>query len=75
MSEEINLNNDYDKQISFPYLKITFIFTLILCLVIPSRFKINKTIFFIGFVISALIMNFLFSFFKVLYYDKNNVKN
>ena len=72
MPKEINSNKDGDiKYIAFPYFKLAFIFTVILCFIIPSRLKLNKMIFFIGIAISILITNLLFTYYKVLYYDNS----
>ena len=72
MSEEINTNDDINiKQTSFPFFSLTLIFTLILCLIFPSRLKLNKKFYILGIAVSAFFMNLLFSYFKVLYYDNS----
>ena len=70
MSEE-EVNTNIKSQLEIPIVNILIILTVIFILIIPSMLKLNKLSFIIGFIAAVLIMNFLLTFFKVLYYDNS----
>ena len=67
--EEDNIISE--NQIEIPIVNILIIITVIFILIIPSMLKLNKALFIFGFIMAVLIMNFLLTFFKVLYYDNS----
>ena len=50
---------------------IFFISTIILAIIIPKIFKLNRISFIIGFIIPILLINFLAFFFKIYYIDNS----
>ena len=70
MSEE-DVNTNFEYQIQVPIVNILIIITFIFILIIPSMLRLNKVSFIIGFIVAVLIMNFILTFFKVLYYDNS----
>ena len=70
MSEDED-NTSFENQIEIPIVNILIIITVIFMLIIPSMLKLNKISFIIGFIAAVLIMNFVLTFFKVLYYDNS----
>ena len=69
MNNEIDSDNDL--QIPVPIFNIIlFIFSLFFIL-IPSLLKLNKCLYCTGFIIAIVIMNFIITYHKVLYYDNS----
>ena len=50
---------------------IFFISTIVLAIIIPKIFKLNRISFIIGFIIPILLINFLAFFFKIYYIDNS----
>ena len=54
------------------YFNFIFFFTaIIISIIIPLIFKLNRGSFFIGFMISILIINFSFTFFKNYFFNES----
>ena len=61
-----------EKKYENNFFNIIFFFsTIILAILIPKIFKLNKTSFILGFIIPILLINFLVMFFRIYYIDNS----
>ena len=64
-------DSDNDLQIPVPFFDFILIIIFIIIILIPSLLKLNKYLYFTGFIIAIVIMNFIITYLKVLYYDNS----